>query len=68
MTDIAKCADFRCPARANCWRFTAPAASEQTFADFGRRRGREDKCMDYWPITDQQKRAKRQPLSGERLR
>lgn len=51
---LVKCADHRCPSRANCWRFVAPAEAEQTFQDFRRRGG--DKCNDYIYVTDQQKR------------
>lgn len=45
---VTKCADFRCPSRATCWRFQAPAAPEQDFADYGRDRGfGRQKCPSF---------------------
>ena len=57
MTDIAKCADFRCPSRANCYRFTAPSSPEQSFADF-MRAPNELGCDQYLHVTDKEKRQK----------
>mgnify|MGYP000933675702 CR=1 FL=1 len=56
MSEITKCADHKCPARGNCLRFTAPAAPEQSFADYGRGRPYGQRCADYIQVTDRDKR------------
>lgn len=57
MIDVIKCGDGRCPSRASCWRFCAPEAINQSYADFGRRGSA--KCKSYWHVTDKQKQTRK---------
>ena len=34
MADISKCVGSNCPVRNNCYRYTAPASSYQSYVDF----------------------------------
>lgn len=51
-----KCANGHCPARANCWRFVAPARPEQGFKMY-RHDKKTGQCGDYIYVTDREKRA-----------
>jgi hypothetical protein len=51
--DIAMCADPTCPSRRTCYRHGESGTVPGKWQSYGlfRRRPREKRCRDYWPLT-----------------
>lgn len=49
MADISKCNDIHCPSKNKCYRYTAPAGLNQTYANFNRESD-ADNCEYFWRL------------------
>ena len=56
MADITKCTSTACPIKDECYRYTAPAAIVQPWADFYDANDKD--CLDYISIKWEPKGAK----------